>query len=45
MTTRKQGCQKPEKLKGKPEACSPGQIRRCHGDVKAHPCVKPSQGK
>ena len=35
----KQGCQKPEKLKGKPEDCSPEQIRECHGDVKEHPCV------
>jgi len=33
-------CQKPENLKGKPEECSPEQIRKCHGDVKEHPCVK-----
>jgi len=32
------GCQKPEKLKGKPEECSPEQIRECHGDVEKHPC-------
>lgn|GEM_PF-464894 len=32
-------CQKPKELKGKPEDCSPEQIRKCHGDVKGHPCV------
>jgi hypothetical protein len=31
-------CQKPEKLKGKPEECSPERIKECHGDVKKHPC-------
>ncbi|MBN2569227.1 MAG: helix-turn-helix transcriptional regulator [Deltaproteobacteria bacterium] len=30
-------CQKPEKLKGKPEECTPEQIRECHGDQE-HPC-------
>lgn len=35
----KEDCQKPEKLKGKPEECSPEQIRECHGDVKEHPCL------
>jgi len=34
------GCQKPENLSGKPEECSPEQIRQCHGDVEAHPCVE-----
>ena len=34
----KKGCQKPENLKGKPEDCSPEQIRKCHGD-KGHPCT------
>ena len=33
-------CQKPETLKGKPEECSPEQIKECHGDTKDHPCVK-----
>jgi hypothetical protein len=33
-------CEHPEKLKGKPEECSPEQIRECHGDVKNHPCLK-----
>ncbi|MEW6666369.1 MAG: metalloregulator ArsR/SmtB family transcription factor [Thermodesulfobacteriota bacterium] len=32
-------CQKPEKLKGKPEECTPQQIKDCHGDVKNHPCA------
>jgi DNA-binding transcriptional ArsR family regulator len=31
-------CERPEKLKGKPEGCTPEQIRECHGDVKGHPC-------
>jgi len=34
-----QSCQKPEELKGKPQECSPEQIRKCHGDVPEHPCV------
>ena len=34
----RKGCQKPEKLVGKPKGCSPEQIRKCHGDVKKHPC-------
>ena len=37
---KKQGCQKPEELKGKPEDCAPEQIRKCHGDVEAHSCVE-----
>ena len=36
-------CQQPENLKGKPEECSPEQIRKCHGDTKNHPCVKGEQ--
>jgi ArsR family transcriptional regulator, arsenate/arsenite/antimonite-responsive transcriptional repressor len=31
-------CQHPEKLKGKPEECTPVQIKECHGEVKVHPC-------
>jgi hypothetical protein len=34
------GCGHPEKLKGKPEECSPEQIKECHGDAKEHPCLK-----
>jgi len=33
-------CQQPDRLKGKPEECTPEQIRECHGDEKEHPCVK-----
>jgi len=33
-------CQKPDQLKGKPEECSPEQIKVCHGDAKDHPCFK-----
>ncbi len=31
-------CQYPEKLKGRPEDCTPEQIKECHGDEK-HPCT------
>ena len=41
MCDDKQVCQKPEELVGKPEDCSTEQIKKCHGDVKDHPCVKP----
>ncbi|MGD2150188.1 MAG: metalloregulator ArsR/SmtB family transcription factor [Desulfobacterales bacterium] len=33
-------CQHPDKIKDKPENCSPEQIRECHGDTKEHPCIK-----
>lgn len=42
---RKSECKKSEKLKGKPEECSPEQIKECHGDVKGHPCVTPVKEK
>lgn len=32
-------CQKPERLKGKPEACSPKQVKQCHGTEQEHPCA------
>ena len=35
----KERCQKPEDLKGKPEDCSPEQIRKCHGEGGEHPCA------
>lgn len=35
----KPACQKPENLKGKPGECSAEQVRKCHGDAKAHPCT------
>jgi DNA-binding transcriptional ArsR family regulator len=34
-------CEHPEKLKGKPEECTPEQIKECHGDVEDHPCEAP----
>jgi hypothetical protein len=33
------GCQILENLKGKPEECSPEQIKECHGEGVQHPCV------
>jgi hypothetical protein len=49
MTKDKQVCEKPEKLDGKPEDCSPEQIRECHGNEEAHSCetlaVKPAEKK
>jgi len=33
-------CQQPDKLRDKPENCSPEQIRECHGDTKEHLCLK-----
>lgn len=32
-------CQQPDRLKGKPEDCTPEQIKECHRDEKDHPCV------
>jgi len=37
--TEKKGCRKPERLEGKPEECSPEQIKECHGDTTEHPCA------
>lgn len=37
-------CQYPERLKGKPEECTPEQIRECHGDQE-HPCGKEEGAK
>ncbi len=31
-------CQHPDKLKGKPEDCTPEQIKECHGETETHPC-------
>ena len=33
-------CQQPEKLKDKPESCTPEQIKECHGESGGHPCTK-----
>ena len=35
----KSGCQCPKELKGKPEDCTPEQIKECHGTKAKHPCV------
>jgi hypothetical protein len=40
MSTPKTKCEKPQELKGKPENCSPEQIRKCHGESKKHSCVE-----
>jgi len=42
----KEGCKHPERLKGKPEACTSEQIKKCHGDIseKNHPCVSKKVG-
>ena len=37
---RKTECEHPQKLKGKPEECTPEQIKECHGEVKEHPCIE-----
>ena len=36
-------CQNLEKLKGKPEECSPKQIKECHGNSKTHTCDQVSK--
>jgi ArsR family transcriptional regulator len=38
-------CQQPEKLKGKPEECTPKQIEKCHGKASKHPCLPKKSGK
>lgn len=38
LTMCKNCCEKPEKLKDKPEKCTPEQIKECHGDEQNHPC-------
>ena len=37
------GCKKPERLKEKPEKCTPGQIEECHGKEECHPCEESKQ--
>ena len=38
-------CLKPEKLKGKPEECTPEQIAECHSDEEGHPCEEGKKDK
>ncbi len=33
-------CEHPERLKGKPEECTPEQIMECHGETTEHPCLE-----
>ena len=40
---KKHCCQKKEHLKTTPEECTPEQIKECHGDSAAHPCVETSK--
>jgi hypothetical protein len=39
MCCGKTKCERPNELKGMAEKCSPEQIRKCHGNVKEHPCM------
>jgi len=41
MCNARSRCQKPDELKGKPEDCTPEQIKKCHGDEKSLPCCHP----
>jgi len=45
MSAGKERCQKPKALRGRPQDCSPEQIRKCHGDAKKHPCVTKPKSK
>ena len=45
MCCGKTKCERPKGLKGKAEACSPEQVKKCHGDVKEHPCAKTSRNR
>lgn len=39
-------CQRPEAQGEHPTACTPEQIRECHGDVAEHPCERePVEGR
>jgi ArsR family transcriptional regulator len=40
MCNKENMCEKPESLKTKSQECTPEQIKKCHGDVKEHPCVQ-----
>lgn len=34
-------CENPDRLNGKPEDCTPEQIRECHGESGEHSCCQP----
>ena len=42
---KKSGCQCPDELQGKPEDCTPEQIKECHGTTAEHPCVVKEEKK
>jgi hypothetical protein len=42
---KKSGCQCAGELKGKPEECTPEQIKECHGTAEKHPCVSKEEKK
>jgi hypothetical protein len=39
MCCGKTKCERPKNLKGKPEECPPEQVKKCHGNVRKHPCA------
>lgn len=39
MCDKNKHCQNPKELKGRPEDCSPEQVKKCHGDAEGHPCI------
>jgi len=39
MCDQEKGCEEPDQLKGKPEECSPEQIKKCHGSEQDHHCT------
>jgi len=45
MCCGKTTCERPANLKGKPEECSPEQVKKCHGTDKSHPCVPQKKAK
>ena len=45
MCEDKEGCQKPEELKGEPRECSPEQIKKCHGDAAEYPHTPADAGE
>lgn len=40
MCDGKHECRRPKELIGKPEECSPEQIKKCHGEDEGHPCIE-----
>jgi hypothetical protein len=42
---KKEGCQRPEDLKGRPEDCTAEQVRACHGESSKHRCLSKGSRK